>query len=491
MREQAREYTARFGQQLVKEGYRGYFELDFLIDQNTRNIYLGELNPRITGASSMTNHAAFAHADAPLFLFHLLEFSGVPFDLDIDELNARWAEPENIDSWSQLVIKHTEDSVDLLTAAPDSGIWRMRKDGCIDFDRFDYHRRAVESEKEAFFLRILQPGDYRYEGADLGILVTRGRLMDDKFKLTRKGEEVDRRHPQYYAATPITAAAAPARGAGVQDALMAGPGGWSRLSTDTQVTRPSNNLTFTAIDESLAGREVGRLFRRLWPAYERWWLSEGELARPSYLDCRNAIRDHMPEMLALYDELTELAGGGDQAARFLSGYCPPPYLAGCSQAVWGGEEPLLVRNYDYSPRAFDAVVLRTEWLGRRMLGVSDSLIGLLDGINDDGLAVSLTFGGRRVVGKGFGIPIVLRYILQTCATVAEATKVLQRIPCHMAYNVTLLDRSNQHKTVFVSPDRPATVTDSAVATNHQHEVEWSDHARRPHPWNAKSFCCSA
>ena len=31
----------------------------------------------------MTNHAAFAYADAPLFLFHLLEFSGVPFDLNV------------------------------------------------------------------------------------------------------------------------------------------------------------------------------------------------------------------------------------------------------------------------------------------------------------------------------------------------------------------------------------------------------------------------
>jgi hypothetical protein len=208
-RAQAREYTARFGQQLVKEGYRGYFELDFLIDQKTRNIYLGELNPRITGASSMTNHAAFAHADAPLFLFHLLEFSGVPFDLDIDELNARWAEPDNIDSWSQLVIKHTEDSVDLLTAAPDSGIWRMGKDGGIHFDRFDYHRRAVESEKEAFFLRILQPGDYRYEGADLGILVTRGRLMDDKFKLTARARKWIAGIRNHYSATAIAAASAP------------------------------------------------------------------------------------------------------------------------------------------------------------------------------------------------------------------------------------------------------------------------------------------
>ena len=88
-----REYTSRFGKQLRKEGYRGYFELDFLIDQDTKEVYLGELNPRITGASSMTNHAAFAHADVPLFLFHLLEFSGVPFDIDVAELNARWADP--------------------------------------------------------------------------------------------------------------------------------------------------------------------------------------------------------------------------------------------------------------------------------------------------------------------------------------------------------------------------------------------------------------
>jgi hypothetical protein len=211
VRDQAREYTAKFGQQLVKEGYRGYFELDFLIDQKTRDIYLGELNPRITGASSMTNHAAFAHADAPLFLFHLLEFSGVPFDLDIAELNQRWSDPENIDSWSQLVIKHTEDNLDILTGAPESGIWRMSDDGAVSFNRFDYHRRAVESEKEAFFLRILKPGDYRYEGADLGILVTRGRLMDDKFQLTPRARKwIDGIRAHYTAAPLTTAQPAPA-----------------------------------------------------------------------------------------------------------------------------------------------------------------------------------------------------------------------------------------------------------------------------------------
>ena len=189
VRQKARELTFKFGEQLKKEGYRGYFELDFLIDKKSGDIWLGELNPRITGASSMTNHAAFAHADAPLFLFHLLEFSGKEFDLDVEELNARWADPDMIDSWSQMVIKHTEDSVDILTEAPESGIYRMLDDGSVVFDRFDYHRRAVESEKEAFFLRILKPGDYRYEGADLGILVTRGRSMTQSFKLTERSKK--------------------------------------------------------------------------------------------------------------------------------------------------------------------------------------------------------------------------------------------------------------------------------------------------------------
>ena len=203
IRDDARELTSKFGEALREEGYRGYFELDFLIDQDNGELYLGELNPRVTGASSMTNHAAFAHADAPLFLFHLLEFSGVDFDLDVDELNARWADPDNIDSWSQLVIKHTEDTIGLFDAAPESGIWRLNERGGVDYDRFDYHRRAVETEKEGFFLRISGPGDYHYHGADLGILITRGRLMTDDFELNDRAHAWINGLRSLYHATPL------------------------------------------------------------------------------------------------------------------------------------------------------------------------------------------------------------------------------------------------------------------------------------------------
>jgi D-alanine-D-alanine ligase-like ATP-grasp enzyme len=183
VREQAREATVRFGDEIRKMGYRGYFELDFLTDLDTNEVYLGEVNPRITGASAMTNLAAFAHADAPLFLFHLLEWSDVDFELDVEELNARWASAENIDSWSQLVIKHTDDTVEQVTRAPRSGVWEMTDSGRIEFLRLQTHRRTVEEENRGFFLRITKEGDYRYRGADLGILITPGRLMTDDHEL--------------------------------------------------------------------------------------------------------------------------------------------------------------------------------------------------------------------------------------------------------------------------------------------------------------------
>lgn len=203
IRSKARDMAFRFGNQLVKEGYRGYFDLDFLIDEKDGEVYLGELNPRICGASSITNHSAFAYADAPLFLFHLMEFSGIRYKIDVEELNERWAQKEFIDSWSQVVMKHTDKNVDVVTNAPPTGVYKMSDDGNVSYDRFDFDRQAIESEREAFFLRITGPGDYRYEGADLGILITRGRVMGDDFELNDRARNWIRGIKKLYAGKPL------------------------------------------------------------------------------------------------------------------------------------------------------------------------------------------------------------------------------------------------------------------------------------------------
>lgn len=234
-------------------------------------------------------------------------------------------------------------------------------------------------------------------------------------------------------------------------------------------------VSIQSIDISQQEELWVRLFEKTWPSYKKWFLKEGMRARPGYLSCLSALEATLPEMTGLYQHLCSLAGNGDIASRFLSMYCPPPYMSGCSQLAWTREEPLLIRNYDYSPRYFEGAFVKTNWL-KPVMGMSDCTWGLLDGINGDGLCASLTFGGRRISGKGFGIPLLLRYCLETCSTTAEAVERLLPIPVHMAYNITLIDAGFQYATIYFVPGQANQVTYQPVGTNHQEEVTWPDYA---------------
>lgn len=217
------------------------------------------------------------------------------------------------------------------------------------------------------------------------------------------------------------------------------------------------------------------LLRTGWHAYSTWYLRDGETARPTFWECHAAIALHMPELVGLYEQLTD-AVGGDLEARFLSHWCPPPLFGACSLAP-APEDVVLWRSYDFPIPMTDRVMLRTNWLGTAVMGMSDCVLGLLDGVNEHGLAVALAFGGRRVVGSGFGIGLVIRYVLQTCRTVAEAVAALSRIPVQMSYNIALLDESGATAIVRVSPDRPLVAAEGLTAANRPGPTEWPEHAR--------------
>ncbi|MBK0398231.1 hypothetical protein H0I76_03435 [Limibaculum sp. M0105] len=225
----------------------------------------------------------------------------------------------------------------------------------------------------------------------------------------------------------------------------------------------------------LAWKDV---FERGWPGWRRWFLSRGGDSQPTRNAAERALRQHMPDFEPLWHALVTTARADADAARFLSFWRPPRYLVGCSQAAFIDERgPGLIRNYDLDPGLNETTMLHSRWRGRRVMGMVDGMAGLADGMNDAGLAVSLAFGGRVVAGRGFGIPIIVRYILETCSSVDEAVEVLRAVPSHMSYNVTLIDRSGASATVFVAPDRPTILRTTPYATNHQLGVEWPQHGR--------------
>jgi hypothetical protein len=160
--------------------------------------------------TSMTNVTAGAYADIPLFLFHLLEYLDVEYEIDVDDINRRWAEASSVDVWSQLILKQTEDYVTLLSQAPPTGIFRMGAGGRIGFTRWGHDWHSLHDEDEAFFLRVLAPGDYSYEGADLGVLVARSRMQTEDNHLTERAHHwIDGIHAQF-AGTPVIGPEEPA-----------------------------------------------------------------------------------------------------------------------------------------------------------------------------------------------------------------------------------------------------------------------------------------
>ena len=252
----------------------------------------------------------------------------------------------------------------------------------------------------------------------------------------------------------------------------------SRTNTTPGPTGNRWPTTFYGITEAQPGKQWRSLYEATWGAYRAWYLKDGDRPRPSLTTGRRMLAKHMPELVDTWEQLVDLADEDPTTARMLTLWNPPAFLPGCSQAVLVGEAPALIRNYDYHPDLCERVVVSSRWTGRRVLGMSDCLWGLVDGMNDAGLAVSLAYGGRPGVGEGFGIPLVVRYLLEVAETVGDVGRLLARLPVNMAYNLTIADRNADAGTFFVAPGTRPEFFPTPVAANHRGRTpEAPEHAQ--------------
>lgn len=184
LRDAAMGMARRFGERLAKTGYRGVFGLDFLLDEDSGELLLGELNPRITGLTPLTTQVAADLDCIPLLLLHLLEWSGVDYDIDLDDLNARFSRLSGARSWSQLIVKQTATICGTLIHAPPSGIWQLGPDLRAGFVRPAFEPAAIGDENEALLVRTVKQGSARPRGACLARLIAPGRMMTSEYLLT-------------------------------------------------------------------------------------------------------------------------------------------------------------------------------------------------------------------------------------------------------------------------------------------------------------------
>jgi len=85
--------TAPFGEYLGRMGYRGIVGIDLVVEKGTGRIYPMEINPRLTGAFPMLSQLHLGNGVIPMEIFHLLEFLGVPYEVDLASMNDEYAKP--------------------------------------------------------------------------------------------------------------------------------------------------------------------------------------------------------------------------------------------------------------------------------------------------------------------------------------------------------------------------------------------------------------
>ena len=73
---------------------------------------------------------------------------------------------------------------------------------------------------------------------------------------------------------------------------------------------------------------------------------------------------------------------------------------------------------------------------------------------------------------------MVRYLLETATTTREAVAAVSRLPVHMAYNLTLLDRHGDAATVFVAPGLEPHASRTACHQHPHHHARRSEHASR-------------
>jgi predicted choloylglycine hydrolase len=144
--------------------------------------------------------------------------------------------------------------------------------------------------------------------------------------------------------------------------------------------------------------------------------------------------------------------------------CGPP-IGACSAAITPN---VYGRNYDYRPRYYGAQFALLQVRGSyAKIGSTRQLTGRLDGMNEHGLIIGLHQVKKSPRFPGLSADLIVRIILDQCATTAEAVARLRRLPHAMQYNYSLLDAFCDASVVEAGAGAVAVRTGAWLAcTNH-------------------------
>jgi len=201
-------------------------------------------------------------------------------------------------------------------------------------------------------------------------------------------------------------------------------------------------------------------------------------------------RDSEPEVNRIFPQiLDEIKGFADacnapyeQFAAFMfsiGAFKPEPM---CSVfASLSDQNVVFGRNYDffYSFKKYTESYLTVPEKGHINIGHTDIFIGREDGVNEKSLAIGMTGVPSEGKHPGISFCLLVRCVLDKCATIEEAINILTKAQHTSTFNYLIADKQGNMAAVEASPEkvrvrRPQNHENFIVCTNHFVHLEMQD-----------------
>jgi isopenicillin-N N-acyltransferase-like protein len=210
-----------------------------------------------------------------------------------------------------------------------------------------------------------------------------------------------------------------------------------------------------------AGSALGEQIEAVLRSYLSLFETSRELGRDAVLrlgeDALTRVERWQPRLVEEMVGVSEGAGVAPELVGALNARTEIARAGGCSLVARldGADGPWLAQNWDWYVDAPERCVLWTAELdgGERLVTMTEAGILAKLGMNSRGLAVGLNILHHRRDGGPMGVPmhLILRALLDSCATVEDAATLLADSPTSASSAITVIDAAGGGAVFELSP----------------------------------------
>lgn len=182
------QYVRQIGQFMASQNFRGYYSVDFLFDKKSQRAIFSEVNPRVSGGSTVANLCMHYSGLRPLIGLHVDSQIGINPKVQINLLNKATLTQSQNHFWSQIIFKNTS-APGTLSQVPRRGIIDIDPRSTPHFEE-SYFSLPPPNPTHVYFTPEARVGDFVATDAEIGSLLSTTPLYESATGiLTQEGKK--------------------------------------------------------------------------------------------------------------------------------------------------------------------------------------------------------------------------------------------------------------------------------------------------------------